>query len=74
MAMLTLLLVHTEHDDDLIATNSNELLNTSNTSSRKLREKNHAVDVVVLQKLNVGTHLGDLQSIRGSFSDRSGCN
>jgi hypothetical protein len=46
--MLTLLLIDTEHYDDLVATNPDELLDTSNTSSRKLREQDHAVNVVVL--------------------------
>lgn len=46
--MLTLLLVDTEHHDDLVATNPDELLDTSNTSSRKLGKQDHAVDVVVL--------------------------
>jgi hypothetical protein len=48
VAMLTLLFVHTEYHDDLVATNSDELLDTSDTSSGKLREQNHAVDVIVL--------------------------
>lgn len=46
--MLTLLLVDTEHHDDLVATDPDELLDTSNTSSRKLGKQDHAVDVVVL--------------------------
>lgn len=71
--MLTLLFVHTEHHDNLIATNSDELLDTSDTSSRQLREQNHAVDVVILQELNIGTHLGDLESVRPRFPYRSGC-
>ena len=44
--MLTLLLVDTEHHDDLVATDPDELLDTSNTSSRKLGKQDHAVDVV----------------------------
>ena len=56
----TLLLVNSEHNDDLIAADSDELLDGSNTSSRKFGEEDHAVDVVVLEKLDVGTHLGDL--------------
>jgi hypothetical protein len=71
--MLTLLFVHTEHHNNLVATNSDELLDTSDTSSRQLREQNHAVDVVILQELNIGTHLGDLRSVRERLPDKSGC-
>jgi hypothetical protein len=48
LAMLTLLFVHTEYHDDLVAANSDELLDGSDTSSGKLREQNHAVNVIVL--------------------------
>lgn len=57
---ITLLLVDTENDDDLVATNTDQLLDGTNTSSGKLREQDHAVDVVVLEKLDVGAHIGDL--------------
>lgn len=60
-AQPTLLFVHTENHNDLIATNSDELLDTSDTSSRKFGQQDHAVDVVVLEKLDIGTHLGDLE-------------
>lgn len=56
----TLLLVDTEYDDDLVAADSDKLLNTSDTSSRKLGKENHAVDIVVLEELDIRTHLGDL--------------
>lgn len=57
---ITLLLVDTENDDDLVATDTDQLLDGANTSSGKLREQDHAVDVVVLEKLDVGAHIGDL--------------
>lgn len=57
---ITLLLVDAENDDDLVAANTNQLLDGTNTASGKLREEDHAVDVVVLQKLDIGAHIGDL--------------
>lgn len=65
----TLLLVDTKHHHNLVTTDSDKLLDTSNTSSGKFRKKNHAVDVVVLQQLNVSTHLGDLSVILNFLSD-----
>lgn len=56
----TLLLVDSQDNNDLIATNSDELLDRSDTSSGKLGEQNHSIDVVVLQQLDVSSHLGDL--------------
>jgi hypothetical protein len=46
---LTLLLVHTEHDDNLIPPNANELLNRPDSSPRKLREQDHSFNVVILE-------------------------
>ena len=43
---VTLVLVYTEYDDDFVAANSDELLDRSNTSSRKFGKQDHAVDVV----------------------------
>jgi hypothetical protein len=63
----TLLLVNSEDNDDLIAADSDELLNTSDTSSGQFGEKDHAIDVVVFEELYVGTHFCDLfryQSVR----------
>ena len=56
----TLLLVDSQDNNDLIATDSDQLLDRSDTSSGKLREQDHSVDIVVLQKLDVSSHLGDL--------------
>lgn len=56
----TLLLVDTQNNNNLVAANTDQLLNTANTSSRKFGKQNHAVDVVVFQQLDVGAHLGDL--------------
>lgn len=56
----TLLLVDTEDDHDLVAPHADELLDTADTSSGQLGEENHAVDVIVLEELDVSTHLGDL--------------
>ena len=58
--ILALLLVDTEHDDDLVATDTDELLDTTNTSARQFGEQDHAVDVVILEELNVCAHFGDL--------------
>jgi hypothetical protein len=58
--LLTLLLVHSEHNNDLVASNSDQLLDTSDTSSGEFGQQDHAVNVVVFEKFNVSTHLGDL--------------
>lgn len=58
--LLALLLVDTEHNDDLVTSDTDELLNGTNTSARKFGEQNHAVNVVVFKQLHVGAHLGDL--------------
>ena len=62
----TLLLVDSEHDDDLIAADSDELLDRPNTTSGKFGEENHAVDVVVLEQFYIGTHVGDLEGHKPS--------
>lgn len=62
----TLLFIDTQHDDYLIAPNTDKLLNATNTSSREFGEQNHAVDVVVFEQLHVRTHLGDLESNDGN--------
>jgi hypothetical protein len=59
----TFLLVHAKHDDDLVATNADELLDTSDTPPREFGEENHAVDVVVLEELDVGSHVGNLGQV-----------
>lgn len=63
--LLTFLLVNSEDNDDLIAPNSDELLDTSDTSSGQFGEEDHAIDVVVFEELHVGTHFRDL------FDDKS---
>lgn len=60
VARLTLLLVDTQNHDDLIATNTDELLDTSNTSSRQFGEEDHSVNIVVFQQLHICAHLGNL--------------
>ena len=49
--MRTLFLVHTEDDDDFIAADTDELLDRSDTSPRKLREQDHTLDVVIFELL-----------------------
>ena len=53
----TFLLVHTQNNDNLVTPNSYKFLNTSYTSSRQLGKKDHAIDIVVFEKLHVSTHL-----------------
>jgi hypothetical protein len=73
----TFLLVHTQHDDDLVAADTDQLLDTSDTTSRKLGKKNHAVDVVVLEELDISSHIGDLATVSAgkrqttTFGDRT---
>lgn len=57
----TLLLVYSENHYYFIAANSNELLDTSDTTSRQFGEQDHAVDVVVFEEFDIGTHLCNLQ-------------
>ena len=47
----TLLLVHSEDDDDLVAPDTDEFLDRSDTSPRELREQDHSLDVVVFKLL-----------------------
>jgi len=56
----TLLLVDTQHDDDLVAANANKLLDRADASPGQLGKQNHAVDVIILEELDVGSHVGDL--------------
>ena len=62
-ARLALLLVDSQHDDDLVAANADQLLDAPNTPPRQLGEEDHAVDVVVLEELDVCSHLGDLHDL-----------
>lgn len=39
-------LVHPENDHDFVASDADELLDTSDTTSREFGEENHAIDVV----------------------------
>jgi hypothetical protein len=57
----TLLLVYSENDHYFISPNSNELLNTSNTTSREFGKKDHAIDVIVFEQLDVCSHFCDLE-------------
>ena len=59
--MLALLLVNTKHNNDLVASNTDELLYTTDTSPREFGKQNHSVDVVVFKQLHVCAHFGDLQ-------------
>jgi hypothetical protein len=57
---LTFLLVHSEDDDNLVAADSDEFLDTTYTPSREFAKQDHAVDVVVLEEFYVCAHLCDL--------------
>lgn len=61
--MRTLFFVHTQNYHNFVSTHSDELLYTPYASPGELREQNHAVDVVVFQKLHICAHLGDLLNI-----------
>ncbi len=62
-ALLTLLLVDTKNNHDLIASNSNKLLDTSDTSSGQFGKKDHAIDVIVFEEFDIGSHFGDLPNL-----------
>jgi hypothetical protein len=59
-AMFTLLLVDTQYDDDFVASDSDEFVDTSDPPSGEFGEEDHAFDVVVLEEFDVGAHFGDL--------------
>ena len=59
----TLLLVHTKNHDDFVPANADELLYTSDTSSRQFGEQDHSVDVIVFEELDVSPHFRDLLHI-----------
>lgn len=56
---LTLLLVHSDDDHALVATDADEFVDGADSPTRQLAEEDHALDVVVLQQADVGAHLGD---------------
>jgi hypothetical protein len=45
---VALVLVYTEHDDDFVASDTDELLDGTNTPSGEFGKQNHAVDVVLI--------------------------
>ena len=57
---VALLLVDSQDDDNLVPADADQLLDTSDASSRQLAEQDHAVDVVVLEQFDVCAHLGNL--------------
>ena len=59
MCVCTLILVATQHDDDLVPADTDELVDRTNTTARELRQQDHALDVVVLEQRHIGAHLGD---------------
>lgn len=56
----TFLFINPQHDNNLVPSNTDKLLDGPDTSPGQLGEQDHAVDVVVLEELDVGAHLGDL--------------
>lgn len=58
----TLLLVYSKNDHHFVSADPDELLDTSDTTTGQFGEEDHAVNVVVLEQLDVGAHLGDLVS------------
>ena len=59
----TLLLVDSENNDDLVLANTDELLDGTDATSGQFTEQDHSLNVVVLEQLDVGAHLGDLADI-----------
>ena len=57
---VTLFLVDTEDHDGLDAADLDEAADAANTTAGELREQDHALDVVVLQKRHVRPHVGDV--------------
>ena len=56
---LTLLFVDSDDDHTLVAAYADELVDGADTSTGQLAQEDHALDVVVLQKADVGAHLSD---------------
>lgn len=59
LSTLTLLFVYSDDDHALVAAYADELVDGADTSTRQLAQEDHALDVVVLQKADVGAHLSD---------------
>lgn len=56
---LTFLFVDSDDNDALVAADADELVDGADASTGQLAQKDHALDVVVLQEADVGPHLGD---------------
>lgn len=56
----TLFLIDSENNNNLISPDSDQLLDTSDTTSGQLGQENHAIDVVVFEKFDICAHFGDL--------------
>lgn len=48
--LITFILIYSQYDDNFITTNTNQLVDRSNSSARQLAQQNHAFDVVIFQK------------------------
>lgn len=53
----TFLLIHTNDHHTFIASDADEFVDGSDSSSGELAEQDHALDVVVLQQTHIGAHL-----------------
>ena len=57
--MLTFVLVDPDDDDALVASDPDQLVDGADTPARQLTQQDHALDVVVLQQVDVRAHLRD---------------
>ena len=57
--MRTFIFVYPDDDDTFVPADSDEFVDGADTSPRQLAQQDHALDVVILEQVHVGAHLGD---------------
>jgi len=59
----TFIFINPQYNNNLIPPHSNQFLNTPDTSPGQLAQQNHAIDIIILQQLNICAHFGNLADI-----------
>jgi len=57
--MLTFVLVNPDNDNTFISANPYQFVDGTDTATRQLAQQYHALDVIVLQQMNISTHFGN---------------
>lgn len=62
-----------QDNNNFVSSHADELLDASNSPPRQLREENHAIDIVILEELDICPHVGNLpKSVPGQGFDETG--